>query len=554
MRRCDAHGPHDRTLLFCNMWHLGNTGKYHGADYPYCPTVFGAGTSAFNGLSFGPICNVTQPSPTARMREPHAAFNPLDAVRACVRWWPLSLAILVTTVVLSLLMAAQIKPKYESEASLFVRLGRESAGLDPTATTTEITPIYETREQELNSALEVMQSRKLLEAVLSVVGEQAVLNPAMFDVQQWRQKLATTEWPELDPERLHHSDPQRERAIAALHRAIDLETSQSSSVMGLSSVAGSPQLAQAITRTMLDAFRTEHVRLNRTHGLAFFSEQVRMLQAQLDTARAAVTSRKNHLGVMSIDGERARLEDELTALEKQLHTELSDLSGARASVAVYERAVRDLPERTQPHDAADTLRKKLYELQQQRRKLLSTFNDNHFRVRDADAEIELLRQQMQDPANRNAANPTLRELEVSLAGERAKVAQLQASLEELRRSQRQLRDQLTRLNNAEADMSRLLDRVAEIQAAKVKATVKQEEARVLDELSAERISNIQVVQPPTFNPVSQSPARSLVVVGGIIVGLAAALVIPAVLEFVLWYVRLFAAPPQEESEGALVCG
>ena len=497
---------------------------------------------------------MTQLSPTVDVRPSHAAFNPLDAVRACVRWWVLSLAVFVTTVLMSLLVALQIKPKYESEASLFVRLGRESAGLDPTATTTEITPIYETREQELNSALEVMQSRKLLEAVLSVVGEQAVLNPDTFDVHQWQQALADTKWPELDPERLHHSDPQRERAIAALHKAIELETSQTSSVMGLSTVAASPQLAQAITRTMLDAFRTEHVRLNRTHGLAFFNEQVRMLQSQLDDARAAVTSRKNDLGVMSIDGERSRLEDELTALEKQQHIDVSDLSGARASVAVYERAVRELPERTQPHDASDTLRKKLYELQQQRRKLLSTFNENHFRVRDVEAEIELLNQQMQDPANRNAANPTLRELEVSLAGEQAKVARLEASLEELRRSRSELRDQLTRLNNAEAEMSRLKDRVAEIQAAKIKATVKQEEARVLDELSEERISNIQVVQPATFNPVSQSPSRFLVVAGGTVVGLAAAFVIPAVLEFVLWYVRLFAASPQEESEGALVCG
>ena len=482
------------------------------------------------------------------------AFPPLRAIRACVRWWMLSLAIVVATVAMSLLVALQIRPTYASEASLFVRLGRESAGLDPTATTTEITPIYETREQELNSALEVMRSRKLLEAVLGVIGEQAVLQPEHFDPTHWQQALQTTDWPELDPERQHHSTPQRERAIAALHKAIDLETSESSSVMGLSSIAASPQLAQAITQTMLNAFRAEHVRLNRTHGLAFFTAQVQSLQTDLDAARVAVASRKNALGVMSIDGERARLEDELTALEKRLHTVQSDLSGAEASVRVYERAIAELPERTQPHDASDTLRKKLHELQQQRHRLLTTFNENHFRVVDVDTEIRLLHEQLQDPANRNAANPTLRELEVSLAGQQALAAGLQASIVRLQEAQRQLREQLTQLNDAEADMSRLQDRVAELAAARSKATVKQEEARVLDELSAERISNIQVVQPPTFNPISQSPSRALVVAAGTVAGLVAAAVLPAVLEFVLWYVGLFATGTAEESEGGLVCG
>lgn len=482
------------------------------------------------------------------------AFNPLVAVRACVRWWWLSLVIAIMAVALSLLFALQIKPKFESEASLFVRLGRESAGLDPTATTTEITPIYETREQELNSALEVMQSRKLLEAVLGVIGEEVVLNPDRFDSSAWQLALKTTEWPELDPERQHHSDEQRERAIEILYKAIDLETSQSSSVMGLTSVAATPELAQAITRTMLNAFRTEHVRLNRTNGLAFFSEQVRMLQFQLDEARAAVTSKKNALGVMSIEGERARLEDELTAVEKQLHTVVSDVSGARASVRVYETSIQRLPERTQPHDAADTLRKKLHELQQKRRKLQSTYNDHHFRVVDVNDEIRLLNEQLLDPANRNAANPTLRELEVSLAGQQALVAQLDAGIIELRNAQTKLRQQLTALNNAEADMSRLKDRVAEVAAAKVKATVKREEARVLDELSQERISNVKVVQPPTFNPVSQSPSRSLVVIGGAFVGLVAAFIVPAILEFALWYIRLFTTTSPDESESVLICG
>lgn len=476
------------------------------------------------------------------------------AVTAIRKHWLLAAAVFVTCVSMGLFAAMQIKPKFESEASLLVQLGRESAGLDPTATTSEITPIYETREQELNSALQVMQSRKLLEAVLGVIGEDVIMHPENFDFDRWKLALAETDWPELDPGIIHRSNKSKEISVEKLYRSITLETSQSSSVMGVTSTALTPDLAQAITRTMLEAFQVEHVRLNKSRGFDFFNQQVQLLQKQLDEARQAVSERKSELGVMTIEGERARLEDTLTAIEKELNTVIPGLAGSEAAVEIYRRSIETLPERTQPHDASDTLHKKLHELQQQRVALLRTFTPQHFRVKAVDEDIQLLNRQLKDPASRNAANPTLRELEVAHANEKAKVAQLTASIVELKNQQGLLRLQLSALTDAEAGMSKLKDTVNELMAAKVKATVKLEQARMLDQLSKDRISNIRVVQPPTFNPTSMSPSRSLVAIGGAIVGVVAAFVIPAVIEFALWYLQILKRENSEDSEGLIPCG
>lgn len=477
------------------------------------------------------------------------AFDPLLAVRACLVRWRLAAAILVVTTVLAIIAALQIKPKFESEASIFVRLGRESAGLDPTATTSEITPIYETREQELNSTIEVMNSRKLLEAVIGVIGEDVVLEPSRFNFERWQQALSTATWPELDPTTIHRSNAQKEIAVEKIYRAITLEVERSSSVIGLTSTALTPDLAQAITRTMLEAFRAEHVRLNQTHGLTFFEEQVGLLQSQLEDVRVSIRERKNALGIMSIEGERSRLEDLLTTLEKQLNVAVPDLEGAKASAKVMERQVADLPDRTQPHDANDTLRKKLHELQQRRTVLLTKFTSKHFRVRDLDAQLKLVGQQLSDPSNRNTANPTLRELEVLLANERTRIAQTSAQIEELQKEQRRLRNQLVSLNDAETEMLEFADRESELKASLAKATEKREQARLLDQLSQQRISNIQVVQPPTFNPTSISPSRSLVVIAGTCVGLVGACVIPAIIEFLLWYVQFIRSGAATAAEG-----
>lgn len=466
----------------------------------------------------------------------------------------LACLILIAGGAVGLFAALQIKPKFESEASLLVQLGRESAGLDPTATTSDFTPIYETREQELNSALEVMQSRKLLEAVLEVIGEDVILQPDLFDFEKWQQALEETDWEDLDPERLHHSDKNKELAIESLYRTINLGVSRSSNVMSLSSTAIKPDLAQAITTTMLQAFRKEHIRLNKTRGYDFFDEQVRMLNAQLNHAREAVVVRKNELGVMSIEGERVRLEDELTALEKSMQASVPDLAGSVAAIQVYQETIKSLPERTQPHDATDTLRKTLNELEQQRSMLLTKYMPRHHRVEDVETQIATLNQQLTDPKNRNAANPTLRELEIALANEKARVSSLQASIKEQRKTQALLRVELTRLNDAEVGMARLSDQVNELTAAKSKATMKLEQARILARLSADQISNIRVVQPPTFNPTSMSPSRSLVAIGGLFVGFMAALIIPALIEFALWYLQIVKTSVVDDSEGLLSCG
>ena len=65
---------------------------------------------------------------------------------------------------------------YRSEAKLFVRLGRESVSLDPTATLGQTIAVSESRENEINSILEILKSREIAERVVDLVGPELILN------------------------------------------------------------------------------------------------------------------------------------------------------------------------------------------------------------------------------------------------------------------------------------------------------------------------------------------------------------------------------------------
>ena len=73
---------------------------------------------------------------------------------------------------------------YTSEAKLFVRLGRESAEMDPTATTDHVVMVHESREYEINSVFELLKSREVMSAVVTAVGPLVILERGPMRTQR----------------------------------------------------------------------------------------------------------------------------------------------------------------------------------------------------------------------------------------------------------------------------------------------------------------------------------------------------------------------------------
>ncbi|MDY0040415.1 MAG: Wzz/FepE/Etk N-terminal domain-containing protein, partial [Desulforhabdus sp.] len=79
-------------------------------------------------------------------------------------------------VVLTVAIGTFFSPRiYQSDAKLMLRLGRESVSLDPTATIGQIAHIGQNRETEINSELEILNSRELAEKVVDAIGVENII-------------------------------------------------------------------------------------------------------------------------------------------------------------------------------------------------------------------------------------------------------------------------------------------------------------------------------------------------------------------------------------------
>src|SRR3954451_3112893 len=96
------------------------------------------------------------------------------AERALVRHRKMGLKVFIVGAVLALLGAMFMPRSYYSEARLFVRFGRENQ-VDPTASGGQMVALYESRESEINSLIEILKSRAIFDRVVDALSPEFVL-------------------------------------------------------------------------------------------------------------------------------------------------------------------------------------------------------------------------------------------------------------------------------------------------------------------------------------------------------------------------------------------
>ncbi len=271
---------------------------------------------------------------------------------------------------------------YTSEARLFVRLGKESVGLDPTATMNETISVNESRESEINSELEILRSRALLEDVVAQLGADEVLKGGGKGEASWLDMAmtpvrATSTW-------LSGEISAEERAISKLEKTIAFSSPRKSSVLIVKSKAASPRQAQRILESFLGAYQVRHGKANRISGsYDFFVSQSNLLGEQLTQAKSQLRDAKNENGVASVEGQRANVEAQANLIEVAMLENQRELSSADAKVQALKKTLGELPESQLaeeadvPSAAVDAMRKELYLVQIQEKEASSRFTALH---------------------------------------------------------------------------------------------------------------------------------------------------------------------------------
>jgi uncharacterized protein involved in exopolysaccharide biosynthesis len=431
---------------------------------------------------------------------------------------------------------------YASEAKLFVQVGRESVSLDPTATTGQVMPISVSRETEVNSVLEMLRSRVMIEKLVDEIGPDAILRStaAKASPEPKTSSMLTnlTSMIELDPV----SD--REKAVSTVAKQLDVEVEKKSDVITVSGTAKSPELAQLIVAKFIDIYLGAHVQMHRTAGSqAFFTEQTALLQKQLSEALAKVCAAKNELGVVSIDAQRQLIKEETVEIENKLALSRAALAASRDKVEALRQKVTGLPERlatdeTQgfPNAAADNMRQDLYQLEIREAELATRFGDKFPALAAIRAQIEAAKKPLgKEERKRTQQTTTVNlvhdQLQLSLLNEESNIASLNAETRSLDGQLAQMHDRVRFLNEHESQIAKLEQEVSLCKANYTTYSEKSEQSRIDAALQNERITNVNVIQPANLVAKPVSPRKLVLLAAGVLGGLALGIGVALFAEF-----------------------
>jgi uncharacterized protein involved in exopolysaccharide biosynthesis len=423
-----------------------------------------------------------------------------------------SLAIFVG-ILLLVMVAVQLAPKtYRSEAKLFVRVGRESVTLDPTATTGQMISVYESRENEINSVIDVLQSRVILESI----------------AEQLQADLGSEE----TNSGAVGGPLQRDRMIRALEQSIEVIHSKKSNVITVTTKANSPEMAQRILKEMLAAFREQHLRINRTHGsFEFFQDQKHQIEEKLNGARSQLSEAKNSYGLVTVEGQRKSLEEQILTLEKALMENDRERLATKAELAAIDEMKSQIPGEIQVqkvtgffNDAKEQTREQLHQLELEYQKLSAKYTDQQSQVRAVKAKIQaakaILASEGPGSAQQTQArNPAYQQIELARVEKVARIESLEAKQRVLNQQRAALKESLNELNQSEIHLAGLEQEIKLHEESFKTYSEKLEQARIDQELEADRISNVNIVQPASLMLQPVSPKKSVMLFLGFIVAL-----------------------------------
>ena len=248
--------------------------------------------------------------------------------------WFSAVVVFAVTVAAAVLAMLFLPRSYVSEAMIFVKLGRETVSLDPTATTGSTISVLDTRDNEINSIRDMLYSRGLMETVVDRIGPEVILGEAEL----------TDDIKERDPLAKDYLNSPRQQAIKTLVEDTYVISTRKSSVLILHAEASSPELAQRILKEYLDVYQVMHTGAHQTpESNGFFREQSQLLRRQWQESLKALQVAKEDAGVVSIEGARENLKAQTHTIESSLMGTTSTLSSTKARLEKFKLLIEKNP-------------------------------------------------------------------------------------------------------------------------------------------------------------------------------------------------------------------
>ena len=421
---------------------------------------------------------------------------------------------------------------YQSDAKLFIQLGRENMSLDPSVVgpTAAVRP---DRVSGLNSEVAALKSRVLAEQTVDGVGPMAILNtPENESTQNAYSQLKIFGKELLAKLGKQPSLPLSEIAVAKVMRNMTVGPEKDSHIIALSYQAGSPELARDILNVLIDRYRDRHIEMHRAQApLQFIEKKAENLRATLEHKEDLLKNFQAQNSISSMDAQKGEILEQVSLFQTETDQVVSLIGASSAKIESIKRSLQGRSpnrELSRVVGRPNGIKDRLFELRSQEADLTAHYPDTDRGLIDLRDKIRLAEEQL----NRESETLTVitqgidthyQALQLSLTNERAQLQALKARQEILGHQLEERKAALLELSSHEMKLKGIQREIDIANSEYQQYRENLQRAKISADLDSSRISNVNIVQPPTLSLVPIKPRKSLNLLLGLLLGLSGGL-------------------------------
>jgi uncharacterized protein involved in exopolysaccharide biosynthesis len=409
---------------------------------------------------------------------------------------------------------------YQAKMKLLVKRERVDAAVSPgrdavMSTTNEVT------EEELNSEVELLMSRDLLEKVVVSCNLQDLQSSRLWD--RLFPAAAITESPDG-----RDSDKKISQAVLALESKLQIELLKKTDLIQVTYDSPDPHLSARVLRTLASLYLEKTVDVHRPPGaFEFFQAESQHYDQELQAAKAQLTKFDHDKGVADPQLEKQIALQKLFEFEASYNSTQVGIKEAEKRTRVVEDQLTSTPEQTmsQVRTANNVyligqLKTTLLELELKRTGLLEKFKPEYRPVQELqkqiDQTLDAINKAEKSPVRDETTdrNPSYEWLQSELTKSNAELASLHARADETLTVISQYRAQLGMIDVNGAMQDNLVREVKEAEGNDLLYKQKREEARIGDALDRQRIVNVAIAEAATVPALPAHPHMALTLLLG----------------------------------------
>lgn len=434
-----------------------------------------------------------------------------DAVAPIFRQRRLALVIFLGIFGGAVLAAALVPAKYESEMEILVNRDRADDVVTPNPDTRIVTSqAPSVTEEDLNSEVELLKSRDLLEQVAlacNLESQQSGLGGKI---------LAT--WDGL------YGPPQvRERRIAravnALESGVVAEPLKKTSLIRVSYASADPESSARVLRTLATLYQEKHAEVHRPAGtFRFFDRETDHYRQELAAREARLQSFETSNGLVDPNIQKQLALEQISQLQTEVDEDRAGIRAAQDRAYELKALKSASPERQttvlRKSDNAELLAQlnsTLLSLELKRSEMLTKYAPDYPLVREADAQIADARKALADARRKPVEEittdrtPAQDWMETEMTKAETDRVALEGRVALMERALRESKAMASRIDRESAKQQDLARDVKTSEENYVLYLKKREEARISDLLDQKRIINVSIAEAAT---VPAFPARN----------------------------------------------